>query len=51
MCGQARLSTDFSEIRIAFRIPPERPTPNFAPTYDLAPTDPIPIVRRDPDDG
>jgi putative SOS response-associated peptidase YedK len=51
MCGRARLSTDFSEIRIAFRIPPERPTPNFAPTYNLAPTDPIPIVRRDPDDG
>jgi putative SOS response-associated peptidase YedK len=26
-------------------------TPNFAQTYNLAPTDPIPIVRRDPDDG
>ncbi len=50
MCGCARLSTDFSEIRIAFRIPPERPTPNFAPTWNLAPTDPIPIVRRDRDD-
>src|SRR5229473_2633069 len=37
----------FSQIRIAFRIPPERPTPNFAPTYNLAPTDPIPIVRYD----
>jgi putative SOS response-associated peptidase YedK len=51
MCGRARLSTDFSEIRIAFRIPPERPTPNFAPTWNLAPTDPIPIVRRDREDG
>jgi putative SOS response-associated peptidase YedK len=51
MCGRARLSTDFSQIRIAFRIPPERPTPNFAPTWNLAPTDPIPIVRRDRDDG
>jgi len=51
MCGRARLSTDFSEIRIAFRIPADRPTPNFAPTWNLAPTDPIPIVRRDPDDG
>ncbi len=47
MCGRARLSTDFSQIRIAFRIPPERPTPNFAPTYNLAPTDPIPIIRYD----
>ena len=47
MCGRARLSTDFSQIKIAFRIPPDRPTPNFAPTYNLAPTDPIPIVRYD----
>jgi putative SOS response-associated peptidase YedK len=47
MCGRARLSTDFSQIKIAFRIPPGRPTPNFAPTYNLAPTDPIPIVRFD----
>jgi len=51
MCGRARLSTDFSEIRIVFGIPPDRPTPNFAPTWNLAPTDPIPIVRRDRDDG
>ena len=51
MCGRARLSTDFSEIRIVFRMPPDRPLPNFAPTYNLAPTDPIPILRRDPDDG
>lgn len=51
MCGRARLSTDFSEIRIAFRIPPERPVPNFAPTWNLAPTDPIPIVHRDREDG
>ena len=25
--------------------------PNFAPTYNLAPTDPIPIVRHDPGAG
>jgi putative SOS response-associated peptidase YedK len=47
MCGRARLSTDFSQIKIAFRIPPERPTPNFSPTYNLALTDPLPIVRYD----
>jgi hypothetical protein len=29
MCGRARLSSDVSEIKIAFRIPPERPTPNI----------------------
>ena len=30
MCGRARLSSDVSEIKIAFGIPPERPTPNIA---------------------
>ena len=30
MCGRARLSSDVSEIKIVFGIPPERPTPNIA---------------------
>jgi putative SOS response-associated peptidase YedK len=51
MCGRARLSTDFNQIKIVFRIPPERPTPNYAPTYNLAPTDPIPIIRYDAQAG
>ena len=29
MCGRACLSSDVSEIKVAFRIPPERPTPIF----------------------
>ena len=29
MCGRARLSSDVSEIKLVFSIPPERPTPNF----------------------
>jgi hypothetical protein len=29
MCGRAHLSTDVSEIKIVFSIPPHRPTPNF----------------------
>jgi hypothetical protein len=29
MYGRARLSSDVSEIKVAFRIPPERLTPNF----------------------
>ena len=29
MCGRAHLSSDVSEIKIAFAIPPERPTPDF----------------------
>jgi hypothetical protein len=40
MCGRTRLSSDVSEIKIAFRIPPEPPTPNIAPSWNVAPTDP-----------
>ena len=36
MCGRAKLETDVSEIKIAFRIPPEYPTPNFAPSWSCA---------------
>jgi putative SOS response-associated peptidase YedK len=51
MCGRARLSSDVSEIKIAFGIPPERPTPNIAPSWNLAPTDPAPVVYYDTKDG
>ena len=47
MCGRARLSSDVSEIKVVFRIPPERPTPNIAPSWNVAPTDPLPVVRYD----
>jgi len=50
MGGRARLSSDVSEIKIAFGIPPERPTPNFAASWNVAPTDPLPIVRYDEKD-
>jgi putative SOS response-associated peptidase YedK len=45
MCGRARLSSDVSELKVAFAIPPERPTPNFAASWNVAPTDPLPVVR------
>ena len=45
MCGRAKLETDVSEIKIAFRIPAEYPTPNFPPSWNVAPTDSLPIVR------
>src|SRR3984893_9323749 len=48
MCGRAKLETDVSEIKIAFRIPPASPTPNFAASWNVAPTDNRPIVRYDP---
>jgi putative SOS response-associated peptidase YedK len=47
MCGRARLSSDVSEIKLVFSIPPERPTPNFPPSWNVAPTDTLPVVRFD----
>jgi putative SOS response-associated peptidase YedK len=47
MCGRARLSSDVSEIKLVFRIPQERPPPNIAPSWNVAPTDPLPVVRYD----
>ena len=51
MCGRAKLETDVSEIKIAFRIPPDYPVPNFPPSWNVAPTDNLPIVRYDPKAG
>ena len=45
MCGRARLSSDVSEIKLVFSIPPDRPTPNFPPSWNVAPTDSLPVVR------
>ena len=47
MCGRAKLDGDLSEIKIAVRVPPDYPTPNFAPSWNIAPTDNLPIVRFD----
>ena len=51
MCGRARLSSDVSEIKLVFSIPQHRPTPNIAPSWNVAPTDPLPVVRYDPKAG
>ena|SRR5437868_2709966 len=45
MCGRVRLSSDVSEIKLVFSIPPHRPTPNFPPSWNMAPTDQLPVVR------
>jgi putative SOS response-associated peptidase YedK len=47
MCGRVRLSSDVSEIELVFSIPRERPTPNIAPSWNVTPTDPLPVVRYD----
>src|SRR5215468_1440686 len=47
MCGRVHLSSDVSEIRLVFSIPPHRPRPNCAPSWNAAPTDLLPVVRYD----
>jgi putative SOS response-associated peptidase YedK len=47
MCGRAHLSSDVGEITLVFGIPSDRPTPNFPPSWNVTPTDPLPIVRYD----
>ena len=47
MCGRVRLSSDVSEMKLVFGILPERPTPNFPPSWNVAPTDSLPVVRYD----
>ena len=47
MCGRARLSSDVSEIKLVFSIPPEQPTPNIPANWNAAPTEDLPIVRYD----
>src|SRR5246500_1843661 len=47
MCGRACLSSDVSEIKRLLSIPPDRPTPNIAHSWNVAPTDPLPVVRYD----
>jgi putative SOS response-associated peptidase YedK len=51
MCGRVRLSSDVSEIKLVFSVPPEAPAPNFAASWNVAPTDPVPIVRSHPQRG
>jgi putative SOS response-associated peptidase YedK len=49
--ARAKLEGDISQIKIAFRVPPDYPTPNFAPSWNVAPTDNLPIVRYNPKAG
>jgi putative SOS response-associated peptidase YedK len=45
MCGRVKLEGDFSQLKVAFGIPDDYPAPNYAPSWNVAPTDKLPIVR------
>jgi len=47
MCGRVRLSSDVTEIKLVFSIPPHRPTPNIAPSWERRANRPPPIARYD----
>jgi putative SOS response-associated peptidase YedK len=51
MCGRAKLASDYSEIRIQLKLDIEQEAPNFAPNWNLAPTQKHPIARFDAESG
>jgi len=48
MCGRVKLEGDFSELKVRFDIPDDCPAPNYAASWNVAPTDKLPIVRYNP---
>lgn len=47
MCGRARLATDYSEIRIEFRLDPEAPALNLRPSWNIPPTRDMVAIRSE----
>jgi putative SOS response-associated peptidase YedK len=45
MCGRVHLSSEVEKLIEVFSIPPSRPAPNVAASWNVAPTDPLPVVR------
>jgi hypothetical protein len=41
MCGRVRLSSDYSEIKIALKFAANAPAPNFEPDWNKPPTAPM----------
>jgi putative SOS response-associated peptidase YedK len=46
-CGRVHLSSEVEKLIEVFAIPPSRPAPNVAASWNVAPTDPLPVVRYD----
>jgi putative SOS response-associated peptidase YedK len=51
MCGRVKLAGDVTELKIKFGIADDYPLPNYAPSWNVAPTDQVPIVRYHPKEG
>lgn len=51
MCGRARLPTDYSEIKIKLRLGAHAPALNLRPSWNIAPTQDMLCVLRDPATG
>ena len=49
MCGRARLSSDYSEIKIALKFDLNAPTPNFKPDWNKPPTEPMLVAIKSED--
>jgi putative SOS response-associated peptidase YedK len=45
MCARVRLTTDYSELKIKFWANAHRPAPNLRPSYNIAPTQDLTVVR------
>ena len=49
MCGRVRLSTDYSETKIALDFDAIAPAPNIPPSWNVCPTDPMLVAVRSED--
>jgi putative SOS response-associated peptidase YedK len=49
MCGRVRLSSDYSEIKIALKFDLAAPAPNFKPDWNKPPTEPMLVAIRSED--
>lgn len=49
MCGRVRLSTDYSETKIALKFDALAPAPNIPASWNVCPTDPMLVATRSED--
>jgi putative SOS response-associated peptidase YedK len=51
LCGRARLSSDYSEIKARLKLASPFAAPNLRPSWNIAPTDEMLCIVRDPQSG